>query len=115
MTLRLRHIVTIQTPVETQDGYGSPTVRWQDVASGVWASIDPLRGREYFAAKQIQAEAEVRIWMRYRTDLSVKMKIVHGPTCVCSIATRDEYLIESIINVNERNREMQIMCTRFVE
>jgi len=119
MALRLRHLVTIQEPVETQDAYGSPTVRWQTVAGGVWASIEPLRGREYFAAKQINAEVEARIGLRYRNDLSPKMKILHGATssenptgCVCMSTAVDEYLIDSIINVNERNREMHLMCTR---
>lgn len=113
--MRLQHRVTIQQPVETQDAYGEPTVRWQTVEAGVWAGIVPLRGREYFAAKQMQSEVEARILMRYRPDLTAKMKIVHDQTCVCKVSTVDEYLVEGIINVGERNREMHLMCKRFVE
>jgi len=113
--MRLRHRVTIQTPVETQNTYGEAETRWQNLATAVWADIEPLRGREYFAAKQINAEVEARIKIRYRNDMTAKMKLVHGPTCVCMSTATDEYLIDSIIDVGERHREMHLMCTRFAE
>lgn len=102
---KLRHRVTIQSPVETQNTYGEAEVRWQDVAT-VWAMVEPLRGREYFASKQMVSEIETRVVIRYMAGITAKMKIVHGA---------DEYLIETIINVLERNRELQLMCKRFSE
>lgn len=102
---KLRHRVTIQKPVETQSGTGDPLVRWQDVAT-VWAMVEPLRGREFFAAKQMVSEVEVRVVIRYMAGITAKMKIVHGA---------DEYLIETIINVLERDRELQLMCVRYAE
>ncbi len=102
---KLRHQVTIKKPVETQNTYGEPEVRWQDVAT-VWAQVEPLRGREYFAAKQMVSEVEARITIRYRSDVTAKMKVSKGT---------DDYLIETIINVMERNRELQLMCVRFAE
>ncbi len=102
---KLRHQVTIKRPVETQNTYGEPEVRWQDVAT-VWAQVEPLRGREYFAAKQMVSEVEARITIRYRSDVTAKMKVSKGT---------DDYLIETIINVMERNRELQLMCVRFIE
>lgn len=111
--MNLRHKVTIQTPVETQNTYGEPEVSWRNVATGVWAGIEPLRGREYFAAKQMNAEVEARISLRWRADVTPKMRLVHGPICVCKSTATDEYLIDTVINVNERNRELQVMCTRF--
>ena len=104
---QLRHRVTIRKPVETQNSYGEPIVRWQDVATGVWASIEPLSGREFMAAKQLVSEIEVRIRIRYLAGLSAKMKIVD--------ANSNSYLIESIINIEERNRELQLMCSRIIE
>lgn len=102
---KLRHRVTIQKPVETQNTYGEPEVRWQDVAT-VWAQVEPLRGREYFAAKQMVSEVSVRVVIRYMAGVTAKMKVVHGS---------NEYLIETIINVMERNRELQLMCVRYQE
>ena len=91
--------------METQNAYGEPEIRWQDVAT-VWAFIGPLKGREYFAAKQLVAEMTTRICIRYLAGITAKMKIVHGA---------DEYLIEEIINEEERNRSLSMMCVRFVE
>lgn len=102
---KLRHRVTIRKPVETQNDYGEAEVRWQDVAT-VWAMISPLRGREYFAAKQAVSEIEARIVIRFMEGITAKMKIVHGS---------NEYEIETIINVMEANRELQLMCKRVME
>jgi SPP1 family predicted phage head-tail adaptor len=103
---RLRHKVSIQQPVETQNTYGAPEVAWANVATGVWVGIEPLRGREFFAAKQVNSEIEARVVMRYRSDVKAKYRILHGA---------DEYYIDSVINIDERNRELQLMCTRKIE
>lgn len=102
----LRHLVTIQKQVETQNTYGAPEVTWSDVAEKVWCRIEPLRGREYFAAKQVNADIEARVVMRYRNDITAKMRLLHG---------MNEYYIDTIINVDERDRELQLMCTRSIE
>ena len=103
---RLRHLVNIQKQVETQNAYGEPEVTWSNIAEKVWCQIEPLRGREYFAAKQINADIEARVIMRYRNDVTAKMRLMHGT---------NEYYIYSIINVDERDREIQLMCTRSIE
>lgn len=103
---RLRHKVDIQQPIEVQNAYGEAEVTWQDVVSGVWAGIEPLRGREFWAAKQFNSEIEARVIMRYRSDVTTKMRIKHGD---------NEYYIASMINPNERNQELQLMCTRSIE
>jgi SPP1 family predicted phage head-tail adaptor len=111
----MRHRVTIQMPVETQNDYGEPEVRWQTVHSGVWAFIGPLKGREFFASKQLTAEISARICIRYLSGVTAKMKIVHGPTCPCKVSEAQDYLIEEIINDEERYRSLSFMCSRFVQ
>lgn len=103
---RLRHQVDIQQPVEAQNAFGEPEVTWTDVVTGIWAGIEPLRGREFFASRQTNAEIEARIVMRYRDDVKAKYRIKHRD---------DEYYIDTIINVDNRNRELQLMCTRSIE
>lgn len=103
---RLRFRVDIQKPVETQNTYGEPEVVWSDVATGIWAGIEPLKGREFFAAKQVNAEIEALVIMRYRSDIKAKYRIMHGT---------NEYYIDTVINVDERNRELQLMCSRSIE
>lgn len=104
-TGRLRHQVTIQTPIETKNDFGELVVTWSNISTGVWVGIEPLRGREFFASKQTNAEIETRVVMRYRPDMTAKMRILHG---------ENEYYVDTIINVEERNRELQLMCTRTI-
>lgn len=46
---RLRHRITIQERVLTQDSDLNAVYDWRDVAS-VWAAIEPLSAREFLAA-----------------------------------------------------------------
>lgn len=96
----MRHRITFQKPIETPDGHKGHTVQWQDVIT-VWASVEPLSGREYFYAHQVQAEVTHRVKTRYRTDITTKMRIKH----------RDRVLeIESIIDLKERREVLEILC-----
>jgi SPP1 family predicted phage head-tail adaptor len=101
---RLRHRITIQQPSTAQNTYGEPGTTWSDLAT-VWGSIEPLRGREYFAAQEIQAEVTTRIVIRHRADVSPTMRVNYGS---------DTYLIESVINPDNRDRELQLMCRQVV-
>lgn len=96
----MRQRITFQQEVKTADGSKGFTVAWQDVIS-VWASVQPLSGREFFQAHQIKAEITHRVKIRYRTDITVKMRIKH----------KDRYFaIESILDKKERREELEIFC-----
>lgn len=100
------HKINIQQAVEAQNEYGEPMVTWATFKSSVWASIKPLRGREYWAAQQVQAEIDTEIGIRYVAGVTFKMRILNGT---------DEYYIRSIINPEERDKELLLMCARFPE
>ena len=104
----LRHRVLIQQPIETQNNYGEPEVVWSNLATGVRASILPLSGREFFAARQFTSEIEFKIGMRYRNDVTAKMRIVDMDS------TTDHYYIDTPLNVGMRNKELKLMCTMVV-
>lgn len=97
---KLRHTVTLQSLVETQDSYGSAVQSWADYAT-VRASVEPLQGREYFASQQVRAEATTRFRIRYLSGVLPTMRVVFDGRA---------YNIESIINLNERNRELHLMA-----
>lgn len=99
-----RHRVTIQELREGQDEAGQPFQEWQDVAT-VWASVEPLRGTEYWAAAQVQAERTVRIRIRYRPGIRPDMRVLY---------TGRVFNIQSIIDPEERHRELQLMCREVV-
>lgn len=100
----LRHWVTIRTYTKSRDSYGAEVETWADFAD-TWASVEPLIGREYMAAKQISAEVSHKIRMRYIAGLLPTMKIAWGAR---------EFEIVSILNVQERNTEIVIMATEDV-
>ena len=96
----LRHLITIETPTITQGDYGEPTVVWSTFKT-IRVSIEPLRGREFFDSEKFNSEVTHKIKMRYLGGLTSKMRIKFG--------TR-YFNILSVININERNRELHLMC-----
>jgi len=100
---RLRKLITIQQQSITSDEYGAQVITWSSFGVDRWAQIEPLNGREYFAGQQFQSKVDTRFTMRYSTGITPKMRIFYN-----SMA----YDIESIININERNRELQLMCSK---
>ncbi len=98
---RLRHRVTIQSPVNAQDQYGAKTpYAWVDLDT-VWASVEPLRGREYIDAEGEGAEVTTKIVIRYQDNV--------GPECRVIWDTR-VFDVISAINVEERDRQIELMC-----
>lgn len=75
----LRHRVTIQRYELVVDDYGAPLHResWKDVAT-VWASVEAMSGRDFFAARQEQSEVTHKVTIRYRGDVTAQMRVLHG-------------------------------------
>jgi SPP1 family predicted phage head-tail adaptor len=96
----LRQRVTIKDKSVSQNSYGEEVITWNDVDT-VWAAVEPLRGREFLEGKQITAEVSTRIRIRYRSGITPEMQVVFG-----SIT----YDIHSIIHIEEREREIHLMC-----
>ena len=101
---RLRQRVTIQDKSVTQNTYGEEVITWDDVDT-VWAAVEPLRGREFLDGKQITAEVSTRIRIRHRSGITPEMRVEFG-----SIV----YDIHSIIHIEEREREIHLMCQEII-
>ena len=104
-----RHTITIQRPATTSDGLGGFEVTWQNVCT-VRASVEPLQGREFFAARQMQTVSTVRFrlrWLKGFTDqISEEMRVLFDGRV---------FDIQAVINVRERNRELHLMCAEHSE
>lgn len=58
------------------DAMGTPTPEhWEPVAM-VRASIEALSGREIVSAKQVDARTTHRVTIRYRTDITTRMRVI---------------------------------------
>jgi SPP1 family predicted phage head-tail adaptor len=99
--IQISHLVTGSPAV---DSFGQPNTSWEELDT-VWAAIEPLSGREFWAQQQVQSEITAKIRIRYRSDISVGMKAEYsGKT----------YFIKNIIDHKENHRELWLMCAEGV-
>lgn len=74
---KLRERIEIQQQVEI-GAAGGATGSWESIADGArWAAVEPLSGREYFAAQERQAEVSTRIIIRRHDGVRASMRVVH--------------------------------------
>jgi SPP1 family predicted phage head-tail adaptor len=102
---KLRQRIQIQqNNAGSPDAYGEKTASWTTIAT-VWASVEPLAGREYLQALQVKASSMHRVRMRWSQvfTLTPRHRILLRSTRVLEI--------NSVNNVDERNRELEVMCT----
>ena len=99
-----RKRLTLETFAETPDDFGDATAGTYTKLATVWASVQPLRGRELAQFQQVSADVTHRIKMRYRSDLAVLT-----PKDRAVLGSRN-FDILSVINVREANVEMELMC-----
>ena len=98
---KLRHRVTLQEKQTGDNGIGGTIIEWVDFAN-VWASIEPLQGRELLMAQQVNPELDTRVRIRYRDGIGSHMRVVHK--------SRIYELEGPPINPEERNIELELMC-----
>ena len=63
-----KHRITIQERSEVVDDFGGQTLTWT-TKSTVWASIEPLNGREVYLQEQNQSRVTSKMTIRYQSDL----------------------------------------------
>lgn len=101
----LRHRITLQRLEMVQDSYGQPTETWSDVVI-VWAAVNPISGREFFQAETINSEVTHKILIRYRQGIEPAMRIKFKDRI---------FTIISVINFQEKNEALQLMCKELIE
>lgn len=102
---KLRHRVLVQHDTATTagiDGHITPT--WSTLGRR-WANVEPLAGREFWNAQQVQAGITHSVVMRWWERVTPRMQIIHGGRTL---------RIESVLNTGERGREMKLLCTEMV-
>lgn len=69
--------IDIEYPVEAVDSHGEPIATWTTLATGVPARFMPLGGAEQELAQQRFATQRARFRIRWRDDLTHKMRVVY--------------------------------------
>jgi len=100
---RLRHRVTVQRNTPTRGDAGGRVDNWADLAT-VWASIWPLAGKEAVQGRAENAEVTHRVQLRWQSslaDLSPRDRLIFAGRVL---------EIVGVVNVGERNRELELLC-----
>jgi SPP1 family predicted phage head-tail adaptor len=106
---KYRHRVTIITTSFVDDGMGGNANSGKTDAptdnATVWASVKPLSGDEYAKSDQLSSEVTHEIKMRYRA-LSPHQRLRYENKIL---------EINRVININEMDKELKLLCTEVVE
>ena len=98
----LRHRVTIQEKVVTRDAYGEEDFTWANVRT-VWASVEPMRGREFLQAQTEQVVYDTIVRMRYGIDVTPENRLMWN---------NQYYDVRSAISILEKQKELELQCIR---
>lgn len=102
---RLRHRVTFQERALIANGYGEEEEIWSDV-SDRWVSIMPAKADEIAAAGTVQAQVSHTIRLRYWSAVTHQFRVVYGSRT---------FNIDSVRNIGERDRELELLCLEDVD
>lgn len=103
---KLIHKVCIEKKIVSRDTAGGEIVSWIPFTYQ-WASIEPLIGKEFFAAQQWQFTASHKITIWYRAGIDPKtMRITWG--------SRVFNFSAPPLNTEERNIELVIYCSESI-
>lgn len=100
----LRHRITIQKLNNSQNEYGEISKLWEDILN-VRAGIYPISGKEFFAAETVNSEITHKVKIRYIEGIMPNMRIKFNNRI---------FSIESVINFQERNIELQLLCKELI-
>jgi SPP1 family predicted phage head-tail adaptor len=101
----LRRRLTIQARGAGVDALNQPVLDWTDVAK-VWADIQPLSGREMFAAAVVNTEISHLIQIRYQAQFA-NPKAMAAMRCL--YGTRI-FNISSARDIDELHRTIELTC-----
>ena len=97
----------MQKVVRAKDADGEHVDTWPNDDATVWASIQPMDGRELTEARQVQMSTTHNIVMRYGSDVVPEAK--DRVKWVDARGTRI-FNIKSVVNMDERREQLMLKC-----
>jgi len=101
---KLKDRIVIQQRSTSKDGFGEQLHTWTTFNT-VWARVEPLSGKEFFAAQEFRAEVTTKITIRYLSGVLPKMRVSFDGSI---------YDIHAVMNIIEENKKMVLMCSEIV-
>lgn len=95
----LKRRIQVLAPVEVVLSSGGVKTGWSLIMT-VWGSIEPLTGKEFYLAKQVDSDVTHNIIMRFnKIGITPSYRLVH----------KDQiFEISSKLNIEEQNRQFTI-------
>ena len=103
----MRNRVTIQRNDLEADGGGGFADDWHSIATGIPAQLMPADENENVHGGQLETPTRLRVVMRYRDDIQPRMRLIEE-------TLEQTFNIQSIINVEYRNRWLELVVTEGV-
>jgi SPP1 family predicted phage head-tail adaptor len=96
--------------------YNEPVKTWATFGH-VWANLTPVRGRERFAASQIEADVSHRIEIDYDAALGIKpdMRLLYDPAGAFSDPAAITYFEIASIMPEHSSRDVTVILARAVD
>jgi SPP1 family predicted phage head-tail adaptor len=73
---RKRYRITIQTPVETQDETGQPTIVWKTFKANEPAEYTPMNGVEVMRGRQLEANTKALFKVNFCEGYTPQMRVL---------------------------------------
>lgn len=99
----MRNKINILKRKSESNSFGEPIDVWENEFSDIWASKEPLLGKEYFSAEMVQSKVEVKFRTYFFKGVTNEMRIE---------CDNEVYEIISSINVKSLNRELLMYCKK---
>ncbi len=98
---RLRHRLKIYDKgTITRNGVGEEIPAYDALVATVWGAVEPLSGREFLEANQVQADVTLRIVIRYRSGIRPEMRVIED---------EHTYEIEAVLDQRGERKELHLM------
>lgn len=98
------HLLIIEQPTNTLNDFGETVQTWATFVT-VFGAIQGIAGREFIIANNKNAEMDYRVYTEYIQGVTPAMRVKFGTRL---------FAIVSVINVDELNRELQLLCKEVV-
>lgn len=100
----LRRRMVIRQVSRARDAVGGQVDTWADLAT-VWAKVEAVSASERYWRQQTTAQASHKITIRYRTDVTTKMRIAYGAKL---------FEVRGITDVDDARAWLEIACDELV-
>lgn len=102
---KLSKRIEIQKQSSEKDEYGELVPGWI-AFKNVWAEVRPVTGKSFFSAQQINSEITHQVIIRYTEGVKPSMRIIYKGR---------EFEILYVMNYNEANEAIQMLCKELIK